>query len=46
MGNVRDSTGRWDDMTGIKIAILIWIVAVLFSIVVQIREDDDFDDDM
>lgn len=33
-------------MTGIKIAILIWIVAVLFSIVVQIRENDDFDDDM
>lgn len=33
-------------MTGIKIAILIWIVAVLFSIVVQIREDDDFDDDL
>lgn len=33
-------------MTGIKIAVLIWIVAVLFSIVVQIRENDDFDDDM
>ncbi len=33
-------------MTGIKIAILIWIVAVLFSIVVQIRENDDLDDDM
>ena len=33
-------------MTGIKIAVLIWIVAVLFSIVVQIRENDDFNDDM
>lgn len=31
-------------MTGIKIAILIWIVAVLFSIVVQIRDDESDDD--
>lgn len=33
-------------MTGIKLAVLIWIVAVLFSIVVHIRDDDDFDDDL
>lgn len=33
-------------MTGIKIAILIWIVAVLFSIVVHIREDDSDHDDL
>lgn len=31
-------------MTGIKIAILIWIVAVMFSIVVQIRDDESDDD--
>ena len=31
-------------MTGIKIAVLIWIVAVLFSIVVQIRDDESDDD--
>jgi hypothetical protein len=31
-------------MTGIKIAILIWIVAVMFSIVVQIRNDESDDD--
>lgn len=31
-------------MTGIKLAILIWIVAVLFSIVVQIRDDESDDD--
>lgn len=31
-------------MTGIKIASLIWIVAVLFSIVVQIRDDESDDD--
>lgn len=30
-------------MTGIKIAILIWIVAVMFSIVVQIRDDESDD---
>lgn len=34
-------------MTGIKIAILIWIVAVLFSIVVHTRDDEsDRDDSM
>lgn len=31
-------------MTGIKIASLIWIVAVMFSIVVQIRDDESDDD--
>ena len=31
-------------MTGIKIAVLIWIVAVMFSIVVQIRDDESDDD--
>ena len=31
-------------MTGIEIAILIWIVAVMFSIVVQIRDDESNDD--
>ena len=31
-------------MTGIKVAILIWIVAVMFSIVVQIRDDESDDD--
>lgn len=33
-------------MTGIKIAILIWIVAAIFSIVVYKRENDDFEDDL
>lgn len=33
-------------MTEIEFAIMIWIVAVLFSIVMQTREDDDFDDDL
>lgn len=33
-------------MTGIKLAVLIWIVAVLFSIVVHTRDDNDFDDDV
>lgn len=33
-------------MTGIKLAVLIWIVAVLFSIVVYTRDDNDFDDDV
>lgn len=34
-------------MTGIKIAILIWIVAVLFSIVVHTQDDSsDHDDSM
>jgi hypothetical protein len=32
-------------MTGIKLAILIWIVAVLFSIVVY-KRDDESDDDL
>lgn len=32
-------------MTGIKLAILIWIVAVMFSIVVQIRDDESDQDD-
>ncbi len=31
-------------MTGIKLAILIWIVAVMFSIVVQLRDDESDDD--
>jgi hypothetical protein len=30
---------------GIKIAILIWIVAVLFSVAVQLRSDDSESDD-
>ena len=33
-------------MAEIKVAILIWIVATLFSIVVHIREDDPDNDDM
>lgn len=33
-------------MTGIKIAVLIWIVAVMFSIVVHIREDESDHDDL
>lgn len=33
-------------MTGIKIAVLIWVVAVLFSIVVRTREDESDHDDL
>lgn len=33
-------------MTGIKLAVLIWIVAVLFSIVVHTRKDGSDHDDL
>lgn len=32
-------------MTGIELAILIWIVVVMFSIVVQTRDDESDQDD-
>lgn len=33
-------------MTGIKIAAVVWLIAAIVSIVVYIRDRDDFDDDL
>lgn len=33
-------------MTGIKIAAVVWLIAAIVSIVVYIRDIDDFDDDL
>ena len=33
-------------MAGIKIAAVIWLIAAIVSLVVYIRRDDDFDDDL